>query len=152
MSVESRERREHVKSKRAFMLAGDEDGDSEVMRLEALLAIDAADVESALCEQPDLYYRAALIAARLEAQVAAASYEVAAASERVAGPLRERNLTLHEPLTDTQIAARVCSSSDVDRAERRVGDLRRRLGAARALEAAYVQRLRVLAALGAPAR
>ncbi len=133
------------------MLAGEEDQDPEVSRLESLLEVDPKELEAELAGQPALYYRSALMVARLESQVQAAEYEVGAAEERTAGPLRERNLTLHEPLTEEQIAMRVRQSADVDRAERRAGELRRRLGAARALEAAYAQRMRVLEVLGAGA-
>lgn len=132
---------------RTFLLAGEEEGDPELSELEAALEVDYKRPREAAAAHAGLYYRAALRAARLEARVAAAEHEVGAAEERVAQPLREANRNRHEPLTEEQVRARVRQSSDVDRARRAVGELRRQLGAARALEAAYERRGRLLEAL-----
>lgn len=131
----------------AFLLAGEEEDDAELSRLEAALALDPRRPREAAASQPDLYYRAALRAARLEAQVAAAECDVLGAQERVAGPMREANASRHQPLSEEQIADRVRKSSEVDRAVRAAGELRRRLGMARALHAAYEARGRLLEAL-----
>lgn len=129
-----------------LMLVGDEDGDLEVSRIEVSLRIEDAD--EALREQPDLYYRAALRIARLEAQVAAAEMSARAAVNRTTLALRLASVDRHVPRGEEEIAARARQDSEVDAAERRVGELRRRLFAARSLEAAYEQRLRCLEVLG----
>lgn len=128
------------------MLAGDEEDDPALSRLEAGLVID--DVREALRDQPILYYRAALRAARLESQVGTAELDMQAAERRVIVALREVARDRPEPLSEEQIAARARQSGDVDKAERRVGELRRRLLVARALVEAYEQRMRALEALG----
>ena len=140
------ERRRAERRGPTFMLAGDEDGDPAVSRLETSLRIEDAD--KALREQADLYYRVALLAARLEAQVAAAEMSARAAVNRAALALRLVSVDRHVPLAEEEIVARARQDSEADAAERRAGELRRRLLAARALEAAYEQRLRCLEALG----
>lgn len=149
MSVERRTAvRRH---ERMFMLSGDEDGDPEVSRLEAALEIDPSDLSAALAEQPALYYRARLMAARLEAVSWVAEAEVDAAVNRVAAYLREQARDRAEPPTDAQVLARARQHADVDKLVRRALETRRRLVLARALEGAYAQRARILGVMGAMA-
>ena len=129
-----------------FMLAGDEEDDPALSRLEAGLII--GDIAAALRDQPVLYYRAALRAARLESQAATAELDARSAERRAVIMLRAAARDRPEPPSEEQIAARAQQHADVDKAERRVGELRRRLLAARALASAYRQRLRALEALG----
>ena len=124
-----------------FMLAGEEDGDPTLLRLEAGLAIDASKLEDELARQPDRYYRASLRAARLEARVAEAEAEARAAENRIFVYLREQAADRAAPPPDAVLLARARQHADVDVAERRARELRRRLLAARALEAAYMQRM-----------
>ena len=129
--------------------AGALEDDLELARLEAALDLRGADIRKALQEQPDLYYRGALAAARLASQVDAAECEVTSAEARVENALREANRDRHEPLSDEHIARRVAQNIEFARARRHAGELRRKLLLARALEEALVQRMRALEALGA---
>ena len=131
------------------MLAGEEEGDPTLSRLEAGLAIDVSKLEDELARQPDRYYRASLRAARLEARVAEAEAEARAAEGRVLVYLREQAEDRASPPPDAVLLARARQHADVDAAERRARELRRRLLAARALEAAYIQKMSILEVLGA---
>ena len=142
--MSSSERREGKRSAVTFMLAGEEEGDPILSRLEAGLAIDVGKLEDELARQPDRYYRASLRAARLEARVADAEAEARAAEGRVVMYLREQAEDRASPPPDAILLARARQHADVDAAERRARELRRRLLAARALESAYAQRMRAL--------
>ena len=133
----------------SFMLAGDADGDVEVSRLEADLVIDRADLGEALAHHADLYYRAALTAARLESSVSVAEMDARAALSRQMGTLRDLSRDHPQPPTEAQLETRARQSSDVDKAERRAAEVRRKWLTARALADAYGQRGRALEALAA---
>lgn len=143
--------RERMPSRKSstFMLAGDEAGDVDVSRLEADLAIDRGNLGEALAGHPDLYYRAALMAARLESRVAVAEMDARAALSRQMGALRDLSRDHPQPPTENQLETRARQSSEVDKAERHAAELRRKWLAARALAMAYEQRGRALEALAA---
>ena len=145
--MSSSERREGRRSAATFMLAGEEEGDPTLSHLEAGLAIDAGKLEDELARQPDRYYRASLRAARLEARVADAEAGARAAEGRVLAYLREQAEDRASPPPDAVLLARARQHADVDAAERRARELRRRLLTARALESAYAQRMRALEVL-----
>ena len=148
--MSSSERREGKRSAVTFMLAGEEEGDPILSRLEAGLAIDVGKLEDELARQPDRYYRASLRAVRLEARVAEAEAEARAAEGRVLAYLREQAEGRSSSTSDAVLLARARQHADVDTAERRAREFRRRLLVARALESAYAQRMRVLEVLGTP--
>lgn len=141
MSASSRDRRASAREAPiTFMLAGDELGDQDLSRLESGLAVDPGDLEAALVSQAENYYRAALRAARLEAQHVAAEADARAAEARVVVFLRQQDATV----PDVVLLARAQQHADVAAAAQRAAGAQRLLLCARALESAYEQRLRVL--------
>lgn len=143
----ARERARATRGKPAFMLAGEEVGDDEVARLESRLGIDLRGLEEELAEHADLYYRAALMRARAEAELGKAERDVLAAEGRAAATILAGNGRRDVPLTDAEVELWVRRSAEVDSAGRRAGEARRRLLLARALESAYEARGRALASL-----
>lgn len=130
-----------------FALAGDEDGDIEVSRLEAALVIDRAVLSDELANHPDLFYRAALMAARLESRSAVAEMDARQVFVQQVNYLRSQMQDRPQPVTEEQLEARARQAADVDKAARHAAEVRRKFLAARALSAAYEQRGRVLEAL-----
>lgn len=131
------------------MLAGDEDGNSEVARLEARLVVDPSDLEAELADHADLYYRATLMRARVEAEFGKAERDVLAAEGRVADTIRRGNERRDVPLTEDEIRGWVRRDAAADSARRVAGEAHRRLLAARALESAYESRGQILKLLAA---